>query len=172
MKKMKVLRPARLERIPNEWNIPGTGEIVDAFPRSEAIELIADGVPSWKRNQLESGYGTSRNYAGHKTNSAHRAKADLDGRKLRLSNAAPVGSLTSVQRSGRLRRPLVEVKDPHIETALEQILYAMTPQESEPRERPRPLVLGSKLRRGGAVIWQGPSVPPLGLKRTVYTRIR
>jgi hypothetical protein len=34
-----------LERIPNEWNIPGIGEIVDAFLRSEAIELIADGVP-------------------------------------------------------------------------------------------------------------------------------
>jgi hypothetical protein len=37
--------PLRLERIPNEWNIPGIGEIVDAFLRSEAIELIADGVP-------------------------------------------------------------------------------------------------------------------------------
>jgi len=94
-------------------------------------------------------HGTSRTYAGHKTNSAHRAKADLDGRKLRLSNAAPVGSLTSVQRSGRLGRPLVEVKDPHIETALEQILYAMTPQESEPRERPRPLSWAQSC--GGAV---------------------
>jgi transposase len=36
---------SRLERIPNEWNIPGIGEIVDAFLRSEATELIADGVP-------------------------------------------------------------------------------------------------------------------------------
>ena len=35
----------RLERIPNEWNISGIGEIVDAFLRSEAIELIAEGVP-------------------------------------------------------------------------------------------------------------------------------
>ena len=43
-------------------------------------------------------------------------------RKVRLAWAAPAGSLTQVQRSGRIGRPLIEVKYPDIEAALERIL--------------------------------------------------
>ena len=46
-----------------------------------------------------------------------------DGRrKLRLTDAAPAGSLMRVQRSGRIGRPLVEVRDPDIAPALERML--------------------------------------------------
>ena len=43
-------------------------------------------------------------------------------RKLRLTDAAPAGSLMRVQRSGRIGRPLVEVRDPDIAPALERML--------------------------------------------------
>jgi hypothetical protein len=43
-------------------------------------------------------------------------------RKLRLTNTATAGSLVFVQKSDRLGRPLVEVKDPGIEPALERML--------------------------------------------------
>jgi Rhodopirellula transposase DDE domain len=43
-------------------------------------------------------------------------------RKLRLTIAAPAGSLTRIRTSGKVGRPLVEVRDPGIEVALERIL--------------------------------------------------
>ena len=43
-------------------------------------------------------------------------------RKLRSTSKASAGSLVRVRRTGRLGRPLVEVKDPEIEPALERML--------------------------------------------------